>query len=136
VRLAIVELAQETAERLGEIEGVVAVTLGGSWARGEAGHDPDVDLGIYYRDEHRLSVEDLRRLARELGYRYPIEPATGFDGWGPWINGGACVYRGLIPRAVPGDERRLKSDYVSAARPARRVQRSSARESTTGTGYP
>ena len=67
MREAIPELAQEIAERLGEIEGVAAVVLGGSWARGEARPDSDVDLGIYYREENRPSVEDLRRLARELG---------------------------------------------------------------------
>ena len=86
-----VELAQRIAVRLGEIEGVVAVALGGSWARGEAHPDSDVDLGIYYRDEHRPSIEELHLLARELGYRNPTEPVTDFGGWGPWINGGAWL---------------------------------------------
>jgi predicted nucleotidyltransferase len=86
-----VELAQNIAERLGEIEGVVAVALGGSLARGEAHPGSDVDLGIYYRDEHRPSIEQLHRLAQELGYRYPTEPITDFGGWGPWINGGAWL---------------------------------------------
>src|SRR5215216_854516 len=82
---ATVELARRIAELLGEIEGVVAVALGGSWARGEVHPGSDVDLGIYYRDERRPSIEDLHRLARELGYRYPTEPVTDFGGWGPWI---------------------------------------------------
>jgi predicted nucleotidyltransferase len=86
-----VELAQRIAARLGEIEGVVAVALGGSWARGEAHIGSDVDLGIYYRDEHRPSIEELHRLAQELGYRHPTEPVTDFGGWGPWINGGAWL---------------------------------------------
>jgi predicted nucleotidyltransferase len=65
---ATVELAQRIAARRGEIEGVVAViTLGGSWARGEAHPGSDVDLGLYYHDEHRPSVEELRGLARRLG---------------------------------------------------------------------
>jgi predicted nucleotidyltransferase len=88
---AIVKLARRIAERLGEIEGVVAVALGGSWARGEAHPGSDVDLGIYYRDEDRPPIEDLHRLARELGYRFPTEPVTDFGGWGPWINGGAWL---------------------------------------------
>jgi predicted nucleotidyltransferase len=71
-----VELAQRIAARLGEIEGIVAVALGGSWARGEGHSGSDVDLGIYYRDEHRPSVEELHGLAQELGYRYPAEPVT------------------------------------------------------------
>lgn len=73
------------------IEGVVAVALGGSWARGEARAGSDVDLGIYYRDEHRPPVEKLHRLAEDLGYRDPTVPITDFGGWGPWINGGPCV---------------------------------------------
>ena len=36
------------AGRLGEVAGVAAVTLGGSWGRGEARPDSDVDLGLYY----------------------------------------------------------------------------------------
>ena len=86
-----VELARRIAERLGEIEGVVAVALGGSWARGEAHPGSDVDLGIYYRNEHRPSIEELHRLAQGLGYRNPREPVTDFGGWGPWINGGAWL---------------------------------------------
>ena len=88
---AAVELAQRIAARLGEVEGVVAVALGGSWARGEARSGSDVDLGIYYRDEHRPSIEELHRLAQELGYRYSTVPITNFGGWGPWINGGAWL---------------------------------------------
>jgi predicted nucleotidyltransferase len=91
VAQAKVELAQRIAARLGEIEGVVSVALGGSWARGEAHPGSDVDLGIYYRNEHRPSIEELGRLAQELGYRNLTEPVTDFGGWGPWINGGAWL---------------------------------------------
>ena len=91
MRQTIVELAQRIAGRLAKIEGVVAVALGGSWARGEAHLGSDLDLGIYYRDEHRPSIEGLYRLARELGYRYANQPVTDFGGWGPWINGGAWL---------------------------------------------
>lgn len=85
------DLAQQIAERLGEIGGVAAVALGGSRARGEARADSDVDLGIYYRDGLRPSLRELDGLARELGYRYPSRPATDFGGWGPWVNGGAWL---------------------------------------------
>jgi predicted nucleotidyltransferase len=88
---ATVELARRIAGRLGEIEGVVAVALGGSWARGEARAGSDVDLGIYYRDERRPPLEELHRLAKDLGYRNPAQPVTDFGGWGPWINGGAWL---------------------------------------------
>lgn len=85
------EIAREIALRLSEIEGVEAVALGGSRARGEARADSDVDLGIYYRDGHRPSVETLDALGRELGYRDPSLPVTDFGAWGPWIDGGAWL---------------------------------------------
>ena len=65
---AAVELAQRIAARSGEIEGVIAVALGGSWARGEARSGSDVDLGIYYRDEHRPSIEELHRARGDAFY--------------------------------------------------------------------
>ncbi len=89
-----VELARQIARRLGEIEGVVAVALGGSWARGEAHADSDVDLGIYYEPERPFGIEDLRRLAKELDDRHPTDAVTEFGGWGPWINGGGWLVIG------------------------------------------
>jgi predicted nucleotidyltransferase len=89
---ATVDLAQRIAARLGEIEGVVAVALGGSWAREEANPDSDVDLGIYYRNERRPSMEELQRLAQELDDRHPPDAVTDFGEWGPWINGGAWLF--------------------------------------------
>ncbi len=88
---ATVELAQRIAVRLGEIEGVVAVALGGSWARGEAHPDSDIDLGIYYRPENPPRITDLRLLARELDDRRPPDAVTDFGEWGPWINGGGWL---------------------------------------------
>ena len=75
---ATVKLTQRVARRLGKIDGVVAVALGGSWARGGAHPGSDVDLGIYYRDARRPAVEELDRLAQELGYRDPTERVTDF----------------------------------------------------------
>ncbi len=88
---ATVKLTQRVARRLGKIDGVVAVALGGSWARGGAhpGSDvdlgicSDVDLGIYYRDERRPAVEELDQLAQELGYRDPTEHVTDFGAGDP-----------------------------------------------------
>ncbi len=84
-------LAEEIAGRLREVSGVVAVALGGSWARGEAHPNSDVDLGVYYRPERRPSVEDLRRLAQDLDDRHLPSLATEIGEWGPWINGGAWL---------------------------------------------
>jgi predicted nucleotidyltransferase len=91
VTQATVELARQIAERLGEVEGVVAVALGGSWAREEANPDSDVDLGIYYRSGNPPRITDLRLLAQELDDRHPPDAVTDFGGWGSWINGGAWL---------------------------------------------
>ena len=83
-----VELAREVAARLGALDGVVAVTLGGSLARGRADERSDVDLGLYYDPARPFSVERLRALATELDDRHAPE-VVGLGEWGPWINGGA-----------------------------------------------
>lgn len=90
-RHEVFELAAAISNRLTEIEGIEAVALGGSWARGEAHPDSDVDIGIYYRSENPPSIEELRRLARELDDRHPEDTLTDFGGWGPWIDGGGWL---------------------------------------------
>jgi hypothetical protein len=85
------ELAERIAGRLADVEGVEAVVLGGSWARGEAHPDSDVDLGIYYHPERRPSVGTLRELARELDDRHLPYLVTDFGEWGSWINGGGWL---------------------------------------------
>ncbi|HET7477892.1 MAG TPA: nucleotidyltransferase domain-containing protein [Rubrobacteraceae bacterium] len=82
-RHEVFELADRISDRLAEIAGVEAVALGGSWARGEAHPDSDVDLGIYYRSGSPPRIEELRRLARELDDRHPDDSLTDFGGWGP-----------------------------------------------------
>ncbi len=92
-----VRLVQEMAEKMGEVPGVVAVALGGSWARGEAHPDSDVDLGLYYRSDDPPLVEDLRRLAQELDDRRLPDLVTEIGEWGPWINGGGWLRVGGRP---------------------------------------
>ena len=90
-------LAEGLARRLGEVEGVEAVVLGGSRARGEARPDSDVDVGVYYRPESPPSVGALRRLARELDDRHLPDLVTDFGEWGPWIDGGGWLRVGGRP---------------------------------------
>lgn len=82
------ELAREVAARVGALDGVVAVALGGSLARGRAGPRSDIDLGVYYDPARPFSIDELRALATELDDHHAPE-LVGFGGWGPWINGGA-----------------------------------------------
>ena len=88
---AVTNIAQRIAARLGQIDGVVAVVLGGSWARGTARPDSDLDLGIYYQPAHRPSLAALRQLAQEFDDRRLPDLVTDFGEWGPWINGGAWL---------------------------------------------
>ncbi|MFD5318059.1 nucleotidyltransferase domain-containing protein [Streptomyces sp. NPDC127098] len=77
----------EIGERLAGVEGVVAVALGGSRARGAHRPDSDYDLGLYYRSP--LDTAALRALAAELTGG-PVE-VTEPGGWGPWVDGGAWL---------------------------------------------
>jgi Nucleotidyltransferase domain len=79
----------DLAARLVEVDGVVAVSLGGSRARGTNRPDSDWDLGIYYRGE--LHVEGLRVAAGQAGFAGEL---TGLGGWGPWVNGGGWFTSG------------------------------------------
>ncbi len=85
------ELAAGVAERLGRVEGVQAVILGGSLARGVAKPDSDIDLGVYYRPDRLPDLGELRTLAAELDDSGTGDAVTDFGGWGPWINGGAWL---------------------------------------------
>ena len=83
--------AQLIADRLGQVEGVVAVVLGGSRSRGTATADSDIDLGIYYDPDHRPPLDALRALAQELDDRHADDLVTAYGEWGPWINGGGWL---------------------------------------------
>ena len=85
-------LARKVADGLAAVDGIIAVALGGSWARGEAGLDADVDLLLYYDDARRPRVEDLRRLARALNSHHTDEMVTDLWARGPFVNGGAWLY--------------------------------------------
>src|SRR5579871_3882808 len=82
------ELAHSVADRLSRIDGVEAVVLGGSWARGDAKPNSDLDIGIYYSPQNRPSLDALRDLAAELNDSRSRDVVTNFGEWGPWINGG------------------------------------------------
>lgn len=76
------------AEALARIDGIEAVVLGGSRARGSHRPDSDLDLGLYY-DHRRIDVDALRSLARSTtGLDVTV---AGPGGWGPWVDGGAWL---------------------------------------------
>jgi hypothetical protein len=74
-------------EQLVAVDGVVAVVLGGSRARGTHRPDSDIDLGLYYRGA--LDVAALRAMAARVADS-PVE-MTEPGGWGPWVDGGGWL---------------------------------------------
>lgn len=83
-------LLGRAADGLRGVDGVVAVVLGGSWARGTARPDSDIDLGLYYRESRPPDIDTVRAVARELNDR-PDPVVTGLYEWGRWVNGGAWL---------------------------------------------
>jgi hypothetical protein len=75
------------ANRLLAVDGVVAVVLGGSRARGTHRPDSDTDLGLYYRGP--LDVAALQALADDVADG-PVE-VTEPGWWGPWVDGGGWL---------------------------------------------
>jgi predicted nucleotidyltransferase len=77
-------------DALTHIKGIEAITLGGSFARGYATPDSDIDLGIYYFEKSPPLIDELRELAKQFSdSSSPI--VTNFYEWGHWVNGGAWL---------------------------------------------
>jgi hypothetical protein len=76
-----IALVHDLVARLGRVPGMVAVSLGGSYASGTAHGDSDVDLGLYYRETAPFSIDAIRQVAREVNDT-PGPTVTGFGGWG------------------------------------------------------
>ncbi len=86
-----IRLAEQVAAQLAAIDGVVAVVLGGSLARGAGDSRSDVDLGLYYDPARPPDLVALRTLAQALDDRHAPDLVTPLGGWGPWINGGGWL---------------------------------------------
>ena len=84
-------MLDKVVDRLRTVPGVAGVVLGGSWARGVARPDSDVDLGLYYRQESPFAISDIRKVAQEFSTSGAQPVVTEFYEWGPWVNGGAWI---------------------------------------------
>jgi tRNA nucleotidyltransferase (CCA-adding enzyme) len=85
------ELLKTITQQLSEIPGIVAIVLGGSYARGTARPDSDLDIGVYYSEQSPPEIEAIRSLARKVSLPDQPPTVTGFYEWGPWVNGGAWI---------------------------------------------
>jgi Nucleotidyltransferase domain/Domain of unknown function (DUF4037) len=79
------------SEALQNVSNIVAVVLGGSYARGFARPDSDIDIGIYYREASPLSVDQVRSVAERICTAGSVPIVTRMYEWGPWVNGGAWI---------------------------------------------
>ncbi len=59
-------LVSSITDRLAEIPGVRGVVIGGSYARGCAQPDSDIDLGIFYSEAAPFPIEAVRSLAEAV----------------------------------------------------------------------
>jgi hypothetical protein len=84
-------LLQQLVNRLGEIPGMEAVVLGGSYAAGTQHAGSDLDIGLYYRESNPFAVADIRRIADGLSAG-GAATVTDFYEWGRWVNGGAWIF--------------------------------------------
>src|SRR5580704_1303715 len=85
------QILTQVVNRVSKIEGVQAIVLGGSRARGTADERSDIDLGIYYESAHPFSTTALGAAATELDDRHSDNLVTSFGNWGPGVNGGGWL---------------------------------------------
>jgi predicted nucleotidyltransferase len=85
------EILGQVVSRVSKIDGVQAIVLGGSRARGTADEHSDIDLGIYYDGAHPFSTLALGAAAQELDDRHSDGLVTSFGDWGAGVNGGGWL---------------------------------------------
>jgi nucleotidyltransferase-like protein len=88
---SIIKFLEPVVGRLAGIDGIAAVVLGGSHARGTADRNSDIDLGLYYDPERPFAIDDLDAAAREIDDRHASRLVTDFGEWGPGVNGGGWL---------------------------------------------
>jgi hypothetical protein len=86
-----VQTLNDIVDRLRSIPNLIAVVLGGSYARGFARSESDIDIGLYYREASPFPVDRVRSIAESICIPGSTPTVTDFYGWGPWVNGGAWI---------------------------------------------
>jgi predicted nucleotidyltransferase len=85
------EILNLVVARVSRMDGVSAIVLGGSRARGTADERSDIDLGIYYDGQRPFLTAALGAAAQELDDRQAENLVTSFGEWGPGVNGGGWL---------------------------------------------
>ena len=89
--MQIESLIERIVDKVRQVDGVRAIVLGGSRARGTHTSVSDIDLGIYYGPDSRLDLNALGKVATQLDDEHRKDVITDLGGWGPWINGGGWL---------------------------------------------
>jgi hypothetical protein len=83
-------LIETFVEQLSRINGISAIVLGGSYARGTQHEKSDIDIGLYYFPDHPFSINEIRGIAEGIAIDGSAT-VTRFYEWGAWVNGGAWI---------------------------------------------
>jgi len=75
---------------LKDVDGIVSIVLGGSYATGHARETSDLDIGLYYHESCPFDIGEIKAIAEKhaIGSNPTV---TDFYQWGPWVNGGAWM---------------------------------------------
>jgi predicted nucleotidyltransferase len=84
-------LLRQILDELRSVQGLTAVVLGGSYARGTQHPDSDMDIGLYYAEDAPFALDDIRQIAQKISTGEP-PTVTAFYEWGAWVNGGAWIH--------------------------------------------
>lgn len=85
------ELLEILLSQLRQVENLVAVVLGGSYASRTQHAESDLDIGLYYFEDRPFSIAAVRQIAESVA-QDGRALVTDFYGWGAWVNGGAWIH--------------------------------------------
>jgi predicted nucleotidyltransferase len=70
-------ILDQIVDRFKSVRGIQALVLGGSFARGVARIDSDLDIGIYYAETDSPDLEAIRDLAAQISVPDKLPTVTG-----------------------------------------------------------
>ena len=82
---------RSSVEARQDVTNLDSVVLGGSYTRGVARAESDIDIGLYYRGASPFRVDQIRSVAERICTPGSVPIVTELYGWGPWVNGGAWI---------------------------------------------
>jgi predicted nucleotidyltransferase len=85
------EICERVVARVGAIDGIRALALGGSRARSTAREDSDIDLALYYDPSAPFPIGQLDAAVHDLDDRHADGLVTPPGAWGTGVNGGGWL---------------------------------------------